>query len=50
MFECVLAWICIIKAVFDNNPLWAIASAIFVIATYFQDVAKNVKKKGDADD
>ena len=49
MFECFLALICILKAVFDNNPLWAVAAAIFAIAMHLKDVAKNVKKDGEND-
>lgn len=34
MTECILAWVCLCTAAWTQDPLWAIASAAFAIATH----------------
>lgn len=49
MFECVLAWFFLIVSACDNNPLWAIASALFAVATHLGDLVKTKKGASDHD-
>lgn len=40
MAECVFSWGCIIAALVTEDPLWAIASALFAIASNLIDITK----------
>lgn len=40
MAECILAWVCIIVAAFTQEPMWAVASALFAVALHLAKLAK----------
>lgn len=46
MVEAVLAWICVVVAVVTQEPLWAIAAALFAVAVQM-DLTRNGVRRRD---